>query len=432
MQTGNPAVPQANPPAAHEPAPLRLSWRHPSGLLSLSIVNYLLRILTLGVYHFWGKTEVRKRIWSAIRLDGEPLEYTGTGNELFKGFILVFAIILMPAMLIPVVLMLALTPESIIPDVYQAAATVGFFFLTGVGVFRAVRYRLARTRWRGIRGGLDDHSWSYGWFYLWTATLMPLTLFWIVPWRATELQRRQTGNMRFGSQPLRFDAKAGPLYASFAVLWLATLVPVMASLPKLWAIGKQIAAAADKEEPDPSDIALFIGGIPSVLAALVVAYLVYVIASAWYRSRQINHFAAHTHVQGATFKADTTARGLIWLAISNFMIVAAGLLAIAVVLGLVGGGVLKLLGVLGTSINADIDQPGVAQYLVSAVPTLLMLFLATGIVLFSPITQARSARYLVEHLAIDGPVDLAAIAQGADSGLTTGEGLAQAFDIDAF
>src|SRR5215470_19726870 len=75
----------------------RIVWVHPQGgFFLLSLLNGLLRILTLGVYHFWGKTEVRQRIWSAVRVDGEPLEYRGTGGELFKGFLVVFLLVLLP------------------------------------------------------------------------------------------------------------------------------------------------------------------------------------------------------------------------------------------------------------------------------------------------------------------------------------------------
>src|ERR1700680_3803714 len=71
-----------------------ISWVHPpGGFAGLSLLNGVLRILTLGVYHFWGKTEVRQRIWSAVRIDGEPLEYRGTGGELCRGFLIVFFVI---------------------------------------------------------------------------------------------------------------------------------------------------------------------------------------------------------------------------------------------------------------------------------------------------------------------------------------------------
>ena len=69
----------ASADAAASPTPgmtgPRIDWVHPpGGFAALSLLNGALRILTLGVYHFWGKTEVRQRIWSAVRIDGQPLE----------------------------------------------------------------------------------------------------------------------------------------------------------------------------------------------------------------------------------------------------------------------------------------------------------------------------------------------------------------------
>ena len=40
------------------------------------------------------------------------------------------------------------------------------FYLGGVALFRALRYRMGRTYWHGIRGGSDDRGWSYGWSYV--------------------------------------------------------------------------------------------------------------------------------------------------------------------------------------------------------------------------------------------------------------------------
>ena len=73
-------------PAGGPTEALRVSWLHPLGLIGLSVYNFFMRLLTLGIYHFWGKTEVRRRIWSAIRLNGEPLEYfVGKWNFKYLG-----------------------------------------------------------------------------------------------------------------------------------------------------------------------------------------------------------------------------------------------------------------------------------------------------------------------------------------------------------
>ena len=49
------------------------------GLGRLAIVNFLLNLVTLTIYRFWAKTNVRKHIWSCVHINGQPLEYTGRG-----------------------------------------------------------------------------------------------------------------------------------------------------------------------------------------------------------------------------------------------------------------------------------------------------------------------------------------------------------------
>ncbi len=43
----------------------------------------------LGIWRFWGKTRMRRYLWSHTSLSGDRFEYTGTGGELFVGFIIV-------------------------------------------------------------------------------------------------------------------------------------------------------------------------------------------------------------------------------------------------------------------------------------------------------------------------------------------------------
>src|SRR5262249_42732292 len=178
--------------------PLALTWKEQPGLIGLSFVNFVLRILTIGIYYFWGKTEVRRRIWSAVRLNGEPLAYTGTGGELFLGFLIVFGIVLLPMLLASVAAAFLFGPSSI--GVVQGLFYVFIFFLRGVGIHRAQRYGLARTTWRGIRCGLEGSSWHYAWTHFWTALLIPFTLGWIMPWRPTRLQSLISNGMRFGDR----------------------------------------------------------------------------------------------------------------------------------------------------------------------------------------------------------------------------------------
>lgn len=358
------------------PERLRLSWVQPRGLVRLSAVNFVLRILTLGFYNFWGKTEVRKRIWSAVRIDGEPLHYSGTGRELFLGFLIVFFLVVLPILLLSVAVALTFSPESGAFDAYQVVLYAVVFFLTGFAIYRAQRYRLSRTTWRAIRASLAGTATNYARHYFLTGLLIPLTLGWIIPWRSTRLQALIVGDMRFGDRPFRFSARSGPLYPSFALLWLVVAVILVAAGVAI--SGVMMAEMEKVETWAGGEFKPSAAGIGQIIGVAALAYVLYAIVSAWYRARQINHFAAHTHFDAATLESSVTGGGLMWISVSNILIV----------------------------------------------------ILSLG--LLTPIAQARSARYLVERLRIMGPVRLDSISQTADQGPKRGEGLAQAFDVDAF
>src|ERR1700761_78509 len=61
-------------------------------LYGIFLKNLLLTIVTVGIYRFWATTAMRRYVWSHMRFQDERFEYTGTGGELFKGFLLAMGI----------------------------------------------------------------------------------------------------------------------------------------------------------------------------------------------------------------------------------------------------------------------------------------------------------------------------------------------------
>ena len=140
------------------------TWRE---YLPIAATNVLLTIVTLGVYRFWATARQRRYLWSRTEVIGDRLEWNGTGKEMFIGFLIVMAFLL-PFFLFIQFLMPALVARGKL----EAASGVFLLFyvailyLSGVAGFRALRYRLSRTWWRGIRGGSDEPGWNYGGEYL--------------------------------------------------------------------------------------------------------------------------------------------------------------------------------------------------------------------------------------------------------------------------
>lgn len=363
--------------------PVRLDWQRPERMAGLGLWNFFMRIVTIGIHQFWGKAEIRRRLWSSIRLNGEPLTYTGTGWELFRGFLFTVLLFFVPFLLIVVAAQIAFSDRPAVLSALLFASYIPFIFLFFVGFYSAQRYRLSRTEWRGIRGSLDGGAWGYAWHCFWTALLIPLTLGWIWPWRSVFLQRKLVDNMRFGDRPFRFDAPVSPLYGRYAMLWvLGILITVgfLAAIAALWiATGLPVpSAGGEPSEPggiDPRKI--------SILGYQVLGlYLLYIvlmtIAGGWYQAFKFNHFAKHTSFEGATFSARVTGLGLIWQSLSSAFII------------------LFTLGIL------------------------------------TPVALARLMGYRISRTELTGAVPVDSILQSGSAASTSGEGLAQYFDIDVF
>jgi uncharacterized membrane protein YjgN (DUF898 family) len=118
--------------------------------------------------------------------------------------------------------------------------------------------------------------------------------------------------------------------------------------------------------------------IVGIVAVLFGALLIFAMIRAWYSSRMFNYFASVTRYRGCRFRLDTTVPSLVWLVATNY----------------------------------------------------LMRMLSLGAL--SPVAEARTMRYIIERLSVEGTADWPAVGQNPDALMARGEGLAEAFDVDAF
>ena len=249
-----------NPPAVPERAiQFTGSWRE---YLPIAATNVLLTIVTLGIYRFWATARQRRYLWSRTEVIGDRLEWSGTGKEMFIGFLIVIAV------LIPFFLFFEfLFPALVARGKIEAAAGIitlfyiALIYLGGFAQFRALRYRLSRTWWRGIRGGSNDPGWNYGGEYLGRMALTAMTLFIVWPWAATRLWNARWNQMSFGPLNFRTDLTAEGLKGRWAAVYLVpTGLFMVMGLIAFAAIG-----GADRTAPDAR---LGIFGLIGILFAL--------------------------------------------------------------------------------------------------------------------------------------------------------------------
>jgi uncharacterized membrane protein YjgN (DUF898 family) len=214
-------------PAAAESRGIEFTgnWRE---YLPIAITNALLIVCTLGIYRFWASARQRRYLWSRTHVIDDCLEWTGTGKEMFLGFLIVICV------LAPFVLFFQfLFPALVARGKADAAVGVLFlfeiaiFYLFGFARFRALRYRLSRSWWHGIRGGSDDPGWNFGGEYLGRNALSVMTMFIVFPWAATRLWNSRWNAMSFGQLPFRADLDAKGLKWRWALVYLAPIGAVL-------------------------------------------------------------------------------------------------------------------------------------------------------------------------------------------------------------
>lgn len=194
----------------------------------IAFTNLLLTIVTLGVYTFWARARTRRYLWSRTRFIDDRLEWTGTGLELFVGYVIAFFLFILPFGLINLVL------QGTLMRGHQGAAGLivgvlylAILYLLGVARFRALRYRLSRTFWHGIRGGSDRQGIAYGWSYFWKTLVSFLTIYLMTPWSMARLWNERWNAMSFGSIPFRSDARWQPVFGRFLLFYVAPFVLVI-------------------------------------------------------------------------------------------------------------------------------------------------------------------------------------------------------------
>lgn len=217
------------------PSNLTISYSGEKGpVFWLALRTSILTALTLGFYRFWAKTRLRRYYWSAIRPGNAPLEYVGDPLEKLLGFLV--AVVFM-AFYIGVVNLILMYFSFALLNANYAAYGLSFLGLTPIIFFaqyRARRYILARTRWRGIRFGLEPGAWGYSLRSMvhWILTICtlgltwPLTTLWLEKYRVS---RTFYGNERFvqgGTKGMLFGAMRHVYYA----IGLGAIAGVMITL----------------------------------------------------------------------------------------------------------------------------------------------------------------------------------------------------------
>jgi len=353
--------------------PVVLSQR---GVLSsfvwLSLRNGLLNLITLTLYRFWGKTEVRRRLWSTTYLHDEAFEYTGRGVELFVGFLLALLVLVLPFLCIifaaqflgPGLAVLVILPFYLF-----------LFFIVGLGRFTAFRYLATRTSWRGVRFHLRGSAPGFGLAWLGYALLSAVTLGWFWPAADRRLAGRLWNGLSFGDKDFQFrieDARKEPVYGAYALGWVLGIVGYIVFAGVIVAALYPQMKAASGSGPPPVPTLSETIVIYSAAGALA---LFYAVVLSPFHAAMLRSIVAGIGFQDVRFRLRLRWFDMAGLTLSNIAL------------------------------------------------------LTVSLGLLMPFVEARTRKFLINRLETTGEFDLSTIGQAQGLRPRTGEGLADAFGI---
>lgn len=299
------AVDDAPPPQAAAMPTVERLVPVAAPLAGLVVKGTLLTFLTLGIYRFWYRTALRRYYWHNTTLAGDGFEYTGTGKELFVGFLIALAIFL-PLYL--VVTLIGIFGGQVLGPIM--ATILGSLIMPAVVqmlIYRARRYRLTRTRYRGVKFHQSGSGVGYLLRTVKWLILTALTLGVLLPYFRRALERYKIENTWYGSAQGAFSAPVKPLMTSWLVLWGigAGVLVLLAMIPLAEVAGSRILAGFG-----------VIFGTLGAIGAMILLPLLWV----RYRVIEFRAFLAGTTFGQIGLSSDLKTGSVIWVWVRYYLI----------------------------------------------------------------------------------------------------------------
>ena len=206
-----------------------------AALLGMYLVNFLVAIVTLGIYWFWGRTKVRRYLAGAIEFAGDRFVYHGTGRELLIGWLKAGLLIIL------LVIQTVVWPRLIGQDAGTIVGIAIFYMailaLAPIAIVGAWRYRLSRMSYRGIRFSFRGNVWTLAKVLYGGLLFTAVTLGFYYPYYANKLHRYVVENSSFGDKHFAYDGEGRDLFKDW-VIALLLFIPTL-TLSLTWFAVKQ-------------------------------------------------------------------------------------------------------------------------------------------------------------------------------------------------
>ena len=274
-----------------------------SEYFGIIIVNWLLTLITLGIYYPWARARKIKYMYGATALSDNRFAFHGTGKEMFRGFVKVILFYIVLLGLLAAMQYFAIRESLLFMMVFLLLFYAVFFAVIPLIYHGAYRYRMSRTTWSGIRFGYrGSRKQLYinimKWFGL---TLITFGIY--GPWFTINLRKYLLGHVRAGDVEFEYEGEGNELFLIYFLGYILTLLTLgIYSFwweKELWNyyINNISLQKGDKTMQLKSTVT---GG--GIFKLRVVNFLLTVftlgLGYAWVAVRTRKYFTENTHIEG--------------------------------------------------------------------------------------------------------------------------------------
>ncbi|WP_254448050.1 YjgN family protein [Ruegeria arenilitoris] len=277
------------------------------------IVNLLLSILTLGIYSAWAKVRTKKYFYQNTYVAGRNFDFHATGKQILIARLIILVLVIASALL------------SIIPFL-NIVLSLTLLMLIPYLLVKSLRFNAHMTSWSNVRFAFNGTTGSAALNYYLYPIIAILTLFTTWPFVARSVQRFHVNGHKFGQTPLYFDSPIKPFYTAMlaAFAWvLVTVITLIVILQIFVAALTIIAAQMDSVAAD-TQLQFFVGSTFQIITILTIGIVPFGIipAVAIYQAMLRNTVYNYTILgENHRFYSDVSALSLLWIDMSNFVVV---------------------------------------------------------------------------------------------------------------
>lgn len=300
-------------------------------LYAIYLRHLAMMLLTLGWSRFWGRTRIRRYVWNHLSVLGDRFEYRGRGRELLIGFLLALLVVGAWSGLMYLVWLYVFHEKPFATfglfDLFSLSVVLIGFPLAYVGHYAGLRYKLSRTRWRGIRCGMAGSAWGYGATATFLQFANAMTAYLLTPVVSVNLARPRIVNARVGSQGFAFAGRAGDIYGRYLGYYFLNIAAwVAAAVVTFMAIGGTIETLGIS-----SDDFLKLFAHPSlhtIVVVLLIAFGAYLLFGllilplrCWWQAYLLRYLVTHSRAGNVLFATAISTWQMWGFLVLNYLIV---------------------------------------------------------------------------------------------------------------